>query len=178
MKKLILILLFIPLINCSDDSSDDNQNNNSNLISSLYGTYFLQSYSDSTGDSYYPLEWEGTIVEGECSQDMLIFSEESCKYQYDIVRSNNGNYYCNWDESEEIDFYYSIENTSGLVSGQIEQAIGYNTEGIRFDYGGEWEYEDYLNNYFELQGDELLYVEQFQNSSGTIFTCTMVWVKQ
>ena len=166
MKKL-LITLPILLLSClsDEDSSQDNYINN------LYGTYFLQSYTDTAGNSY-----NTSIIEGECSNDMLLITQESIKYQYDVIFNST----CDFELASEQNFNYQIVGDSNLISGIIREEVGSLTgnEGLRFNYGNQWEYEDYTSNYFQLAENELLYAEEFQNSNGVVFECYMVWVKQ
>ena len=166
MKKL-LITLPILLLSClsDEDSSQDNYINN------LYGTYFLQSYTDTAGNSY-----NSSIIEGECSNDMLLITQESIKYQYDVIFNST----CDFELASEQNFNYQIVGDSNLISGIIREEVGSLTgnEGLRFNYGNQWEYEDYTSNYFQLAENELLYAEEFQNSNGVVFECYMVWVKQ
>ncbi len=166
MKKLSLALSIL-LFSClsDDDSSQDNYINN------LYGTYFLQSYTDTAGNSY-----NSSIIEGECSDDMLLITQESIKYQYDIIFNS----ICDFELASEQNFNYEIVGDSNLISGIIREEVGSLTgnEGLRFNFGNQWEYEDYTSNYFQLANNELLYAEEFQNSNGVVFECYMVWIKQ
>lgn len=165
-KKLSLIV-FLMLFSCTSDI-DSTQDN---FINNLYGVYFLESYTDTIGNSF------GTnLIEGECADDVLVISEESIKYQYDII----SNSVCNWHMASEKIFNYDIIPDTALISGIIRDDIGSseNNEGIRFNHGDQWQSDDYIGNYFEFENNELLYVEEFQNTNGVVITCAMVWIKQ
>ena len=166
MKKFI-IFLFISFFSCLSDE----ETTQDNYIANLYGTYFLESYTDTAGNSY-----NSEVIEEECSNDMLIITQESIKYQYDIIFNSM----CDFNLASERNFNYQIVGDASLISGIVREEIGSSTvnEGIRFNYGNQWQYEDYVSNYFELENNELLYVEEFQNINGVVFTCAMVWIKQ
>jgi hypothetical protein len=166
MKKSI-IFLFISFFSCLSDE----ETTQDNYVTNLYGTYFLESYTDTAGNSY-----SSEFIEDECSNDMLIITAESIKYQYDVIFNS----ICDFNLASEQSFNYQIVGDASLISGIVRQEVGSLTgnEGIRFNYGNQWQYEDYNSNYFELENNELLYVEEFQNSNGLVFTCAMVWIKQ
>jgi hypothetical protein len=166
MKKSI-IFLFISFFSCLSDE----ETTQDNYVTNLYGTYFLESYTDTAGNSY-----SSEFIEDECSNDMLIITAESIKYQYDVIFNS----ICDFNLASEQSFNYQIVGDASLISGIVRQEVGSLTgnEGIRFNYGNQWQYEDYNSNYFELENNELLYVEEFQNSNGVVFTCAMVWIKQ
>lgn len=166
MKKLI-IFLFISFFSCLSDE----ETTQDNYVANLYGSYFLESYTDTAGNSY-----SSEFIEGECSNDMLIITAESIKYQYDVIFNS----ICDFNLASEQSFNYQIVGDASLISGIVREELGSLTgnEGIRFNYGNQWQYEDYSSNYFELENNELLYVEEFQNSNGVVFTCAMVWIKQ
>jgi hypothetical protein len=166
MKKLI-IFLFISFFSCLSDE----ETTQDNYVTNLYGTYFLESYTDTAGNSY-----SSEFIEDECSNDMLIITAESIKYQYDVIFNS----ICDFNLASEQSFNYQIVGDASLISGIVREELGSLTgnEGIRFNYGNQWQYEDYSSNYFELENNELLYVEEFQNSNGVVFTCAMVWIKQ
>ena len=166
MKKLFITFLLM-LFSCTNeiDSSKDN------FINNLYGVYFLESYTDTVGNSFGP-----NFIEGECTDDLLVINEESVKYQYDII----SNFICDWEMASEKIFNYDIIPDTALISGIIRNDIGSteNNEGIRYNFGDQWQFEDYIGNYFEFENNELLYVEEFQNTNGVVITCAMVWTKQ
>jgi len=166
MKKFIIIL-FIIFFSCLSDE----ETTQDNYVANLYGTYFLGSYTDTAGNSY-----NSEFIEGECSNDMLIITAESIKYQYDVIFDSM----CDFNLASEQNFNYQIVGDASLISGIVREEVGSLTgnEGLRFNYGNQWQYEDYNSNYFELENNELLYVEEFQNSNGVVFTCAMVWIKQ
>lgn len=166
MKKSI-IFLFISFFSCLSDE----ETTQDNYVANLYGSYFLESYTDTAGNSY-----SSEFIEDECSNDMLIITAESIKYQYDVIFNS----ICDFNLASEQSFNYQIVGDASLISGIVRQEVGSLTgnEGIRFNYGNQWQYEDYNSNYFELENNELLYVEEFQNSNGVVFTCAMVWIKQ
>ena len=87
---------------------------------------------------------------------------------------------CDFELASEQNFNYEIVGDSNLISGIIREEVGSLTgnEGLRFNFGNQWEYEDYTSNYFQLANNELLYAEEFQNSNGVVFECYMVWIKQ
>ena len=107
---------------------------------------------------------------------MLIITAESIKYQYDVIFNS----LCDFNLASEQNFNYQIVGDASLISGIVREEVGSLTgnEGLRFNYGNQWQYEDYNSNYFELENNELLYVEEFQNTNGVVFTCAMVWIKQ
>ena len=75
MKKFIIIL-FISFFSCLSDE----ETTQDNYVENLYGTFFLESYTDTAGNSY-----SSEFIEDECSNDMLIITAESIKYQYDVI---------------------------------------------------------------------------------------------
>tara|TARA_B100001057_G_C22666057_1_gene877884 strand:+ start:139 stop:651 length:513 start_codon:yes stop_codon:yes gene_type:complete len=166
MKKFIIIL-FVTFFSCLSDE----ETTQDNYVANLYGTYFLGSYTDTAGNSY-----NSEFIVGECSNDMLIITAESIKYQYDVIFDSM----CDFNLASEQNFNYQIVGDANLISGIVREEVGSLTgsEGLRFNYGNQWQYEDYNSNYFELENNELLYVEEFQNSNGVVFTCAMVWIKQ
>ena len=157
MKKSI-IFLFISFFSCLSDE----ETTQDNYVANLYGSYFLESYTDTAGNSY-----SSEFIEGECSNDMLIITAESIKYQYDVIFNS----ICDFNLASEQSFNYQIVGDASLISGIVRQEVGSLTgnEGIRFNYGNQWQYEDYNSNYFELENNELLYVEEFQKVDNLIF---------
>ena len=150
MKKLIIIL-FISFFSCLSDE----ETTQDNYVANLYGTYFLESYTDTAGNSY-----SSEFIEGECSNDMLIITAESIKYQYDVIFNS----VCDFNLASEQSFNYQIVGDASLISGIAREEVGSLTgnEGLRFNYGNQWQYEDYNSNYFELENNELLYVKNFK----------------
>ena len=118
MKKFIIIL-FISFFSCLSDE----ETTQDNYIANLYGTYFLESYTDTAGNSY-----SSEVIEEECSNDMLIITQESIQYQYDVIFNSM----CDFNLASERNFNYQIVGDASLISGIVREEIGSSTvnEGL------------------------------------------------
>ena len=91
MKKLILLLLFIPLVSCSKDDSDNSEDSNNKCV---------------VCDSYYGLEEEGFSL-SEANSKCIGLSQENPLNGEDLVL-----------DQEWLNYYVNVFNNLGLNFGE------------------------------------------------------------